>query len=1114
MIRERYERYEHRMLVLSKIWNWIKTYYKVAILPPVALVSALLIFLGVMGTITDPLAVQDCVYGEMPAVFAEAFLSNVSFEYAEQEDGEWSSTLPGRAGQLFVRTVSKNGYGKLRYGEAVAFTVRPAPLHIEYGETACAYGEQEQYISQAIRAQGLVGQDVLADVDCSFILQAGNTIRVSVETFRIVSPDGRDVTECYDYRPEQGSWTPVLRPITLSSGNVTVEYDGELHGASGEVKVSPTPAPGDRVVVQEWNGQTDAGSYENTFTAIVVNEAGQDVTRYYSLSYNYGRMTVDARPIEITTADAQKEYDGTPLSDHTYEITAGSLVFGHQLKLTSFAEQRDVGTMENNAEISVLDESGCDVSANYRITLHSGTLTVEPRPITLRSDSATKQYDGTPLRASNVALVEGSLAKGHELQFTNQSQQTDVGESKNIFTCIVNDASGQDVTANYEITYEYGSLNVTPIVLVFRTGSAEKVYDGKPLTNAKYELLSGKPARGHSLLNVRTTGSQTDAGESANSLKVTVVDANGKDVTTKGYRIEVEQGTLTVKKRDISVSSQGDTKKYDGTPLTHHGITYSKTALVTGHRFVASFTGSQTEVGNSPNTFTVTIKDASGVDKTHNYNVQYEYGTLEVTPSELEKHESSSATTIGGPMEPPTGKTLFATFTQHYGDATVYLRERSYGNYDGSGWSAPPLYTTSSTSPLFYMGNAVNQKFGWGTFDIKLEKNCPSLMPYYVSLAEGQTAGITATDDVACHTPGEYRIKIPLGKEYSDIVLRASKIGDSQYYQYVRNNYLDVPESTKNELLKIAEQNGIRAKSKTLITDIQNYISHAAVYKLGIDEFPKGADKVIHFLTVTKEGYCQHFASAATLMYRAFGIPARYTVGFMAQSFDGVKTEVTDKNAHAWVEIYVQGVGWIPMEVTAAVESHGGGGGGGGGAVNADGQIMLTVTTYSAEKYFDGHHFGDWQGDKYWVSKGTLLPGHKLSVTLAESNPALISPSENANGIASWSVMDASGEDVSHMYYVIADIGYRVILKNPITIVTASATKVYDGTKLVAPQYWVTGGTLAPEHQLVVTVTGSQTNVGSTKNTITWDIIDTRWNHSVKHNYNVTVKPGTLKVTE
>ena len=83
-----------------------------------------------------------------------------------------------------------------------------------------------------------------------------------------------------------------------------------------------------------------------------------------------------------------------------------------------------------------------------------------------------------------------------------------------------------------------------------------------------------------------------------------------------------------------------------------------------------------------------------------------------------------------------------------------------------------------------------------------------------------------------------------------------------------------------------------------------------------------------YFLLEGREGYCQHFASAAVLMYRLYGVPARYAAGYAVSPSSFVRqpdgfylAEVTDESADAWPEIFVEDYGWIPIEVTPSADS-------------------------------------------------------------------------------------------------------------------------------------------------------------------------------------------------
>jgi transglutaminase-like putative cysteine protease len=79
------------------------------------------------------------------------------------------------------------------------------------------------------------------------------------------------------------------------------------------------------------------------------------------------------------------------------------------------------------------------------------------------------------------------------------------------------------------------------------------------------------------------------------------------------------------------------------------------------------------------------------------------------------------------------------------------------------------------------------------------------------------------------------------------------------------------------------------------------------------------APALVEFVTRTKEGYCQHYAGAMTLMLRMLGIPARVAAGFTSGSYDddeGPRWSVTDHDAHAWVEAWFDGWGWLPFDPT------------------------------------------------------------------------------------------------------------------------------------------------------------------------------------------------------
>lgn len=93
-------------------------------------------------------------------------------------------------------------------------------------------------------------------------------------------------------------------------------------------------------------------------------------------------------------------------------------------------------------------------------------------------------------------------------------------------------------------------------------------------------------------------------------------------------------------------------------------------------------------------------------------------------------------------------------------------------------------------------------------------------------------------------------------------------------------------------------------------------------YDLDLDRVPFGQDVVEYFLFQGEKGFCEHFASAGVLLLREMGVPARYVSGYSVRVSDFTLGEdqytavVMDNRAHAWAEVYMDGVGWIPVEMT------------------------------------------------------------------------------------------------------------------------------------------------------------------------------------------------------
>ena len=141
-----------------------------------------------------------------------------------------------------------------------------------------------------------------------------------------------------------------------------------------------------------------------------------------------------------------------------------------------------------------------------------------------------------------------------------------------------------------------------------------------------------------------------------------------------------------------------------------------------------------------------------------------------------------------------------------------------------------------------------------------------------------------------------------------------------EYKDYVKKTYRRVDTATAAYMNLIIEQEGFDKKDPDVIQKVAAYIQSSATYNLAYDQnLDREPNVALAFLGAYKEGVCRHYATAATLLYRTLGFPARYAVGFMTDVRGGQTTAVKGMDAHAWVEVYVEDFGWQCVEVTGSL---------------------------------------------------------------------------------------------------------------------------------------------------------------------------------------------------
>lgn len=240
---------------------------------------------------------------------------------------------------------------------------------------------------------------------------------------------------------------------------------------------------------------------------------------------------------------------------------------------------------------------------------------------------------------------------------------------------------------------------------------------------------------------------------------------------------------------------------------------------------------------------------------------------------------------------------------------TLYLRGRALDAYDGKSWTD----SGSTTVELYWP--AVDQLQSVGEVRIKTKYAHKMLyLPYYVQSMDlsDVTRGIENTTKLT-----DYSFTTALLPSERAPANTADKIPDN-YQQHLDSATIAWASPLAEKVT--AGKSGIYEKAQA----IGAYVRSSARYDLRTEAMPGYGRKDFAkwFLEVSDTGYCVHFATAATVLLQAAGIPARYVTGYMVKVQENCVSLVRSCDAHAWVEYWLPGFGWTVLEVTPSAETQ------------------------------------------------------------------------------------------------------------------------------------------------------------------------------------------------
>ena len=496
--------------------------------------------------------------------------------------------------------------------------------------------------------------------------------------------------------------------ITVVAKSDEVTYDGNNHVVDGfnSLTIDGYTVSGLSASVSG----TDAGTYNNVITGkATVTKDGKDVTDRVVVTKQNGTLTINKRQVTLTSEGGSKPYDGTALTKPDVAIGGDGFITGEVTSVQAIGtvtEVKDspvtnaieytVGTkfninnyeismtegtlsitpksinpddqnmsvsdpqdhvydgLEHKEELEVKDifrdvilSAGIDYDVEYstkdftnvgKITItitgkgnYTGTFDrtyeITPATLTVTAPSANKVYDGTPLTAEGT--ISGFVNK-ETATFTTTGSQTEVGSSSNTYSIEWN---GTAKSSNYKISETVGTLTVTENEneIVVTTKHSSYTYDG--LAHGTEVTVSNLP-KGYSLDKATSSATATDVTTAIEATCDTLVikNAEGKDVTNN-LKITKVPGSITITPATLTVTTPSANKVYDGTALTAGGTI---SGFVNKETATFTTTGSQTEVGNSKNTYSIKW---NGTAKSTNYQISEAVGTLTVTQQSIDPED-------------------------------------------------------------------------------------------------------------------------------------------------------------------------------------------------------------------------------------------------------------------------------------------------------------------------------------------------------------------------------------------------------------------------------------------------------------------------------------------
>ena len=947
-----------------------------------------------------------------------------------------------------------------------------------------------------------------------------------------------------------GTLTIEKRTVIMTSASQNKVYDGKALTNKDVTETGDGFVKGEGASYDVTGSQTNVGKSDNEFTYKLNKDTSKD---NYTIKTNKG--TLEVTPVTTAVKVTIKEnggtfkYDGEKKTVTGYTVkaitnplyTEDDFTFGG----TASVERTNAGTYD--MEVKAADFKNISKNfTNVTFEVEDDQLVIEKRKVTLTSATDKKVYDGTALKNNEVTVTGDGFAANEGAAYDVTGSQTNVGESDNAFTYVLN--KGTDAK-NYEITKTEGKLTVTPVTdkvtVVVKENSDTVKYDGTTKSVIGYTVKSiSNPL--YQTKDFTFSGDASVNGTDAGTYDMEVKASDFANISKNFTNVEfkVEDGTLTIEKRKVTLTSASDEKVYDGKALKNAQVDVGGDGFATGEGASYDVTGSQTNVGSSDNTFTYELNSGTN---SKNYTITTKEGTLKVTPVTdsvvVKVKENSGTFKYDGTKKTVEGYTVTSISNPLYTEkdfefnGTAKVSGTNVGEYD---------MEVKASDFANISKNFTNVTFEVEDGKLIIEKRNVTLTSANDSKAYDGKAlkndTVTVSEDGFVKDEGaSYDVtgsQTEVGESDNTFTYKLNKGTDENNYNIKKvEGKLVVTASEDEVVVTITENSGTfkydgteKSVSGYQVTDISNKLYTANDFKFSGNASVKGTRAGTYDMEVKASDFKntnKNFNKVTfVIVDGTLTIEKRnvtLTSASASKEYDG--TALTSKDVTVTGDGFAAGegaaydvtgsqtnVGKSDNEFTYKLDK----------GTDADNYVIKTekgtleVTPVTSEVVVK---IKENSGTEKYDGTEKSVNGYKVT---SISNKLYTEKDFEFSGDASVKGTDAGTYDMNvkaadfknisknfgKVKFEVED-GQLVIEKRKVTLTSASDEKVYDGTALKNNEVTVSGDGFAEGEDAAYDVTGSRTNVGESDNTFTYKL-----NKGTKaDNYEITTKEGTLKVT-